>query len=301
MKHEHFKNITDYHKFRNLKGPSHPLVSVIHIPEIEHLNVDEPDKITQDFYMIALKTSVNARMRYGQTEYDFNEGKLMFVAPRQVYAVQATGQLSHKGWLLLMHPDFLWNTSLAEKINGYDYFDYAVNEAIFLSDKEKTNIEKILQNIDEECKNHTDIFSKSVIITQIELLLNYAQRFYHRQFITREKENHKILTRFEKILSQKFDGDEAFSNGVPTVRSISESLHLSSGYLSAMLKVLTGKTAQQHIHDKLIEKAKQRLSLPEASISEIAFELGFEYSQSFSKLFKTKTGITPSEFRKSFN
>ena len=295
------KTVSQYHKFRGLPGPAHPLISVFRIEEIAKLKDDEPHHIIQDFYSVALKKNVNCTLRYGQQEYDFDEGKMFFIAPNQVYSLQAKNNLTHSGWLLLIHPDFFWNTSLAKKIKKHEYFGYAVHEALYLSEKEEETIVGILQSIEGECHSNIDKFSKPVIISQIELLLNYADRFYHRQFITREKENHQILVRLEQILTDYFNNENLTNNGLPSVLDISNALNVSPNYLSGLLKVLTGKSTQQHIHDKLIEKAKEKLSISELSISEIAYVLGFEYPQSFSKLFKSKTSLTPSEFRQSFN
>ena len=295
------KTVSQYHKFRGLPGPAHPLISVFRIEEIAKLRDDEPTHIIQDFYSVALKRNFKGEMRYGQQAYDFDEGRLFFIAPHQVYSLQGQKNLTHSGWLLLIHPDFFWNTSLLRKIKQYAYFGYAVHEALYLSEKEEETMVGVLQSIEVECCSNIDKFSKPVIISQIELLLNYADRFYHRQFITREKENHEILVRLEKILSDYFNNENLVSNGLPSVLDISNALNISPNYLSGLLKVLTGKSTQQHIHDKLIEKAKEQLSVSELSISEVAYELGFEYSQSFSKLFKSKTGLTPSEFRQSFH
>ena len=295
------KTISQYHTFRELAGPTHPLISAFRIEEIAKLKADEPHHIIQDFYSVALKKNVNGTLHYGQQAYDFDEGKLFFIAPNQVYSLHANKNLTHSGWLLLIHPDFFWNTSLLKKIKQYEYFGYSVREALCLSEKEEDTMVGILQSIREECHSNIDTFSKPIVISQIELLLNYADRFYHRQFITREKENHQILVRLEKILTDYFNDEDLVSHGLPSVLDIAGSLNVSSNYLSGLLKVLTGKSTQQQIHDKLIEKAKEKLSISELSINEIAYELGFEYSQSFSKLFKSKTGLTPSAFRRSFN
>ncbi len=301
MQPHRFQTIGQYHKFRGLPGPAYPLISVVRIEDIKNLNDEEPKRLIQDFYMVALKNNVNATMQYGQQEYDFNEGTLIFLAPNQLYAIQADGDLTHKGWLLLIHPDFFWNTSLARTIKNYAYFHYDINEALHLSEKEEKTVVGILQNIDEECQSNIDKFSKAVIISHLETLLNYADRFYNRQFITREKQNHEILARLESILSDHFNTlEKGLDNGIISVTDIASFLNVSPNYLSNLLQVLTGKSTQQHIHDKLIEKAKERLAISELSINEIAYELGFEYSQSFSKLFKSKTGQTPSEFRNSF-
>ena len=295
------KTVSQYHKFRGLPGPAHPLISVFRIEEITKLRNDEPEHIVQDFYSVALKKNVNTTLHYGQQAYDFDEGKLFFIAPHQVYSLRGRKNLTHSGWLLLIHPDFFWNTSLMRKIKQYEYFGYSVNEALYLSEKEEETVVGTLQSIEEECRSNIDKFSKPVIISQIELLLNYADRFYHRQFITREKENHRILAQLEKVLTDYFNNENLMGNGLLSVLDVSNSLNISPNYLSGLLKVLTGKSTQQHIHDKLIEKAREKLSISELSISEIAYDLGFEYSQSFSKLFKSKTGLTPSEFRQSFN
>lgn len=203
--------------------------------------------------------------------------------------------------MLLVHPDFLWNTSLAKSIKNYDYFDYSVNEALFLSDKEESIIDSVVQNIKQEYHSNIDKFSQNIIISQIETLLNYAERFYQRQFITRKITNHQILNRLEELLDDYFRNDEAIRKGLPTVQSVAEKLNVSVSYLSSLLKVITGQSTQQHIHDKVIEKAKEKLSTTDLSISEIAYELGFEHPQSFSKLFKAKTHLSPLEFRQSFN
>jgi AraC-like DNA-binding protein len=272
--------------------------------EISHSSENNQVSWIQDFYTIGLKRDVLGKFRYGQQEYDFDEGLLSFIAPRQVFSVEVldneeTAQPS--GWLLLIHPDFLWNTPLAKNIKQYDFFGYAVHESLFLSDKEEIAIVGILQNIQQEYHSNIDKFSQGIIISQIELLLNYAERFYNRQFITRQITNHKTLDRLENLLTDYFNNDDLVAKGLPTVHDISDKLHVSPNYLSGLLKTLTGQSTQQHIHNKLLEKAKEKLSATELSVSEIAYELGFEHPQSFSKLFKTKTEMTPLEFRRTFN
>lgn len=301
MKPKIFKTISEYHQFRGLPRPEHPMVSVINFESITHIRDDEPKSIVQDFYAIALKKNINCKMNYGQQEYDFDEGTMFFISPGQVYSIQANAALTHMGWLLLIHPDFFWNTSLSKTIKQYEYFSYSVNEALYLSGKEEVTITSVLRNIEQEYHSNIDKFSQPVILAQLELLLNYADRFYHRQFITRKITNHKILTRLEEILKEYFNSDSLIEKGLPTVNDIAQSLNVSPNYLSGLLKVLTGQSTQQHIHDKLIEKAKEKLSLTNLSVSEIAYELGFEHSQSFSKLFKTKTNLSPLQFRQSFN
>ena len=293
--------IAEWHEFRYLPKPEHPLISVINFENITRLRDDEPKSIINNFYTISLKRSFNAKMKYGQQEYDFNEGVMFFLSPGQVFSIEANKEIKHTGWSLVVHPEFLWNTPLAQKIKQYEYFTYSVHEALHLSEKEEAMIVGIIKNIEQEYHANIDKFSQDVIIAQLELLFTYAERFYQRQFITRKITNHQILNRLEIILNEYFNSDSLAKRGLPTVHYVAEALNVSPNYLSGLLKVLTGQTTQQHIHDKLIEKAKERLTTTNLSVSEIAFELGFEHSQSFSKLFKSKSSLSPLEFRQSFN
>jgi AraC-like DNA-binding protein len=295
------KTISEYHQVMGLPKPEHPLISVINFESIKHPPYDESIRVLFNFYSISLKRNFNGKMKYGQQEYDFDEGIMFFISPGQVFGIEVEkgAALQHSGWLLLVHPDFLWNTQLAKTIKQYEYFDYSVHEALFLSEKEETTITGIMQNIGQEYHSNIDKFSQDVIIAQLELLLTYAERFYHRQFITRKITNHKILNRLEEILAAYFRSDTLAKKGLPTVQYIAEALNISPTYLSGLLKALTGQSTQQHIHDKLMEKAKEKLSATDLSVSEIAYELGFEHPQSFSKLFKTKTNLSPLEFRQS--
>ncbi len=246
----------------------------------------------------------NVKMRYGQSPFDFNEGIMSFMAPKQVFSIEVDKkekEVTRTGWVIYIHPDFIWNTPLAKSIRQYDFWSYTLHEALFLSAREEATINTIVSNIHQEYNTSIDKFSKQIIISQIESLLTYADRFYHRQFITREKPNHQLLTRLENLLHQYFDSDEMLKNGLPSVKYIAEQLHLSPKYLSNMARILTGKNTQQHIHDKLIEKAKEKLATTDLTVSEIAYMLGFEHLPSFSKLFKAKTNLSPLEFRATFN
>lgn len=295
------KSISEFHRLRGLPQPEHPLISVVDYAAISN-NVE--GNVIFDFYSISIKRGVAGKMIYGQQEYDFDEGIMYFIAPNQVFGRIETNKNTvskPSGWILLIHPDFLWNTPLAKTIRHYEYFGYAVNEALFLSEKEEATIKDIIKNIQQEYHSNIDKFSQSIIISQIETLLNYAERFYHRQFITRKITNHQILDRVEALLADYFNKEDLPEKGLPTVQYIATALNVSPNYLSSMLKVLTGQSTQQHIHDKLIEKAKEKLSTTDLSVSEIAYELGFEHPQSFSKLFKTKTNLSPLGFRQSFN
>ena len=303
MQPKRFKSIAEFHEFRGLPKPENPLVSVVNLETIQHLDESEPSGLVLDFYSISIKRCLSTKIKYGQQQYDFDEGVMFFIAPGQVFSIEVDHSSTSKrsGWILLVHPDFLWNSHLAKTIKQYEYFDYSVNEALFLSDKEEATIINIIQNIQKEYQSNIDKFSQDIIIAQLELLLNYSDRFYNRQFITRKITNHTILDRLEDMLNEYFDSDDLIKKGLPTVQHIAETLNVSPNYLSGLLKSLTGQSTQQHIHDKLIEKAKEQLSTTSLSVSEIAYELGFEHPQSFSKLFKTKTNFSPLEFRQSFN
>ena len=300
---QRIKTISEFHRLRDLPKPEHPLVSVVDYSAIKRPTDMGEINIVLDFYMISQKRGIGGKMYYGQQEFDFDEGVMAFIEPNQVFRIQSDPHSTEKrsGWMLLIHPDFLWNTPLAKSIKQYDYFDYSVNEALFLSEKEQNTLNSIIENIRQEYHTNMDRFSKQIIISQIESLLNYSERFYHRQFLTREKSNHQILGRLEDLLTDYFNSENLTLQGLPTVHYIAERLHVSPKYLSGLLKTLTGQSTQQHIHEKLISKAKEKLSTTNLSVSEIAYELGFEHSQSFSKLFKTKTEMSPLEFRASFN
>jgi AraC-like DNA-binding protein len=210
-------------------------------------------------------------------------------------------EVTKSGWAIYIHPDFIWNTSLAKSIKQYDFWDYSLHEALFLSAKEEAIITNIILNIKQECEANIDNYSKPIIISHVESLLNYADRFYHRQFITREKAAHQLLDRLETVLDDYFSSTDLVNRALPTVRYVADQLNLSPKYLSNLLRVLTGQNTQQHIHGKLIEKAKEKLSTTNLTVSEIAYELGFEHLPSFSKLFKTRTNLSPLAFRASFH
>lgn len=298
-----FKKISDYHKFATIDGPEHPLISLIDYSQIQYPADISDIKWVQGYYAVGLKRNVAYKFFYGQQEYDFDEGIMTFISPNQVMSLTNNPNVKNKpsGWLLLIHPDFLWNTPLAKQIKHYAFFGYTINEALFLSEKEEAMMVEILKNIQNEYRSNIDKFSQKIIISQLELLLNYAERFYERQFITRNISNHQILAQLEAILNSLFDNNKLIENGVPTVQEVADRLNLSPNYLSSTLNSLTGQSTQNHIHNKLIEVAKIQLSTTHNSISEIAYNLGFEYPASFSKLFKSKTQMSPNEFRKTFN
>jgi AraC family transcriptional regulator, transcriptional activator of pobA len=251
---------------------------------------------------MSFKPKLGRKIKYGQGYYDFDEGGLLFAAPNQVVGGVNDEEVSVCSlYTLLIHPDFFLRYPLAKKIKQYGFFSYAANEALHLSDKEKATIISIFSIMDEELNSRIDDFSQDVNISQIELLLNYANRFYKRQFLTRKAVSSELLQKLEEILDEYFSNEISLSQGVPTVQYLSEQLNISSSYLSDMLRSLTGQSAQQHIHQKLIEKAKEILSTTSLSVGEVAYQLGFEHPQSFSKLFKTKTNLSSIGFRRSFN
>lgn len=296
------KTISEFHRLKGLPQPEHPLISVIDYSTMNCSPEIEATSFVFDFYNIAIKRGINAKLKYGQQEYDFNEGAMFFISPNQVFGIEPQNNTSKRtGWMLLIHPDFFWNTPLAKSIKSHEFFNYSVNEALFLSEKEENILKQLIQNIQQEYLSNIDVFSQNIIISQIETLLQFSERFYQRQFITRKKANHQLLERLENLVDDYFEDENLRSKGLPSVQFISDRLNVSPTYLRSLLKLLTGENTQQYIHNKLIEKAKEKLSVTDLSISEIAFELGFEHSQSFSKLFKTKTNLSPLEFRQLFN
>lgn len=292
-------SVSELHRLLELPKPAHPLVSVINMDNIKCHFDDNLTSVIYNFYSICIKKGFNGKLKYGQNYYDFDEGIMTFFSPGQVIATVVDNDTALSGWWLVVHPDFIRSHALGKTIKDYGFFSYATHEALHLSDKEEAMIAALMQNIDAEYQSVTDNFSHGVMISQIDLLLTYCNRFYSRQFITREQANSDLLVNLEQLLSDYFDSGTR--SGLPTVQYISEQLHVSPNYLSDMLRTLTGQSTQQHIHNKLIEKAKEILTTTQLSVSEIAYQLGFEHPQSFSKLFKNKTDATPLAFRNSFN
>jgi AraC family transcriptional activator of pobA len=295
-----FITISETHKAFGLPKPQHPLISLVHFNESNPFNTSmAPIYDLLSFYKITFITDNNGRLKYGRDYYDYDEGSVLFLAPNQLVGSTDYNSKTYC-YILLIHPDFLMGHPLASKIRQYGYFAYSANEALHLSDTEKENILSIYRNMEKELSSRVDEFSQELMIAHIELLLSYVNRYYKRQFITRKVVNDDILSKTEAILDTYLNSQQSLYDGVPTVQFLSEKLNLSPGYLSDMLRSLIGQNAQQYIHEKLIEKAKERLTTTQLSMSEIAYELGFEHSQSFSKLFKSKTNQSPMEFRASF-
>jgi AraC family transcriptional activator of pobA len=294
-----FNSISDLHRMLGLPKPLHPLVSLVDNTKIGIDKEQLPTSFSLNFYKISYKIGLQGKIRYGQSYYDFDEGGLVFTSPNQLLAT--TDDTEYKGHTLLFHPDFIRNHPLGKNIKNFGFFSYAANEALHLSEKERTVVFSIFANIEYELQSSIDDFSQDVIIALLELLLSYSNRFYKRQFITRKAVNNDLLAKLESLIDDYFNSKTALTKGLPTVNYLAGELNVSPRYLSDMLRSLTGQNAQQHIHSKLIAKAKEILSVSNLSVAEIAYQLGFEHPQSFNKLFKQKTNLSPLEFRQSFN
>ena len=294
-------SVSELHKLMGLPKPKHPLVSLVNYNDIQYAAIEDSVKAILNFYTVSIKHNADCKFNYGQNYYDFDEGVLAFMEPGQIASGTQTGNLRADGWLLVFHPDLIRNYPIGKNIKNYGFFSYAVNEALHLSESEEAMLGEIFRNIEKEYNHSIDQFSQDVMVSQIELLLNYSNRFYNRQFITRKTASSDLLTKMEILLDEYFGNDKTLESGLPTVHFFAEKLNLSPNYLSDMLRIATGQSTQQHIHNKLIEKAKEALTTTNLSVSEIAYGLGFEHPQSFNKLFKSKVNISPLEYRASFN
>ncbi len=298
-------SLSEFHRLLSIPPPLHPLVSVALVSEIHAVNSELWKQFSTDFYTISLKNNIQSKVKYGQQYYDFDKGTMIFTAPKQVQSVEVNetnvfNKTIGMGYVLMFHADFLKKKSLQTTIKNYGFFSYSINEALHLSEQEEKDIVEIFQKIEKEYQ-HIDKHTQDIILSQIDLLLNYCNRFYERQFITRKAANNDLLSKTEQLLNDYFDNYETLKNGLITVDYLANKLNISANYFSDMLRSLTGQNAQQHIHKKLIEVAKEKLLNTNLSISEIAYELGFEQPQSLSRLFKKKTNQSPMEFRQSFN
>lgn len=303
MKNNHLHivhSISEQHRILSLPRPDHPLVSVFNFDDMQYSADERYRNLVLDMYCISIKRNLQAKIRYGQGYYDFDEGVMLFTAPNQVIS---NIEQDHKpqGWCVVFHPDFIRQYPLGKKIKDYGFFDYSANEALHLSEKEEIMLIDIMQMLQREIKTPIDLFSQDVVVAHLELLLSYSNRFYNRQFITRKDASNNTLAKFETLLSDYFSAPEMPQEGLPSVQYFSEQLNISANYLTDMLKNLTGKNTQQHIRDAVIEKAKELLSTTDLSVAEIAYRFGFEHPQSFNKLFKKKMQVTPLAYRRSFN
>jgi AraC-type DNA-binding domain-containing proteins len=290
------ETISELHQISGIEKPRHPLVTVIDYSRVNPQNGPGFGSFACGFYSVNFKT--NCSFLYGRQSFDHNEGTLLCTAPGQIityHPQKATG--AAEGWGLFFHPELIRRSDLGNKINEYTFFNYSENEALHLSEQEQHTLHAIIKQIECEYYSNIDRFSNELIISNIELLLNYCKRFYSRQFLTRTNQNKDVIAEFEKFISDYFNSDKIKDLGIPSVKYCAEAMNLSPNYFSDLLKSETGKNTQEHIHFYLLEKAKGMLVNSSQSINEIAYELGFEYPQNFSKLFKKKTGISPTSFR----
>ncbi len=290
--------INQVHEFYQLKSPRHPLVSVLPIND-DIINFDYGNHTyVSALYHISLKIGVSGSWGYGRNTYDFQDGTMTFIRPNQATTVESNeSQRDTGGWILLFHPDLIRKSSLSQKMKQYNFFSYEVNEALHLSEAEIESVNGLINKIESELDQNIDRHSQGLIVSNIELLLDYCLRYYDRQFYTRTNINQDYSTKFEHLLSEYFESEKPVEQGLPTVKYCGESLNMSPHYLSDLLKKETGKSAQEHIYYYLIDHAKNQLLSTNDTVSQIAFSLGFDYSQHFSKLFKSKTGMTPVEYR----
>jgi len=288
-----FSTIKEYNAFNN-NETLHPLVSVVHLDKAEPRKLK---RLRYEFYTVFLKKIHCGDLRYGLGNYDYEEGTLIFLAPGQVIGESKDEYYQPQGIALVFHPDLIIGTSLGKNIGDYHFFSYAVNEALHLSEQERRIVQDCFDKIEYELKRAIDKHSKQLIVSNIELFLNYCIRFYDRQFITRENVNKGVLERFEELLNGCFFSDKPRNIGLPSVSWCADELHLSANYFGDLIKKETGVSAQEYIQSKVINVAKERIFDNSKSISEIAYDLGFKYPQHFTRLFKQKTGVTPVEYR----
>lgn len=293
---EHFSSVQEFHKYMEWPPPEHPMLGMISIAEAENFHRESSKPITTDCYIISLKYVVAGRMAYGRTKIDFTRGSLLFYAPRQ--SMEWTDvELEKKGFVINVHEEYLRGHSLAEQIKNYGFFSYTVNEALHLSPKEEAIITGIYTNLELEYNAHPDEHSKEIILSLLETLFKYAERFYKRQFIVRKEMHSGISHRFKEVLVKYFETGKFNELGVPNIDWVAKQLAVSPRYLSDSLKAESGKTAIEHIHLYLIDVAKNLLLEPGMNVSSVAYQLGFEYPQYFSRLFKKKVGVSPAMFR----
>ncbi len=295
---QHFKTLSSYFDYLKLPRPEHPMFSVMYAKGNNFLPCpkESSSPIINDCYTISLKKIIKGDLNYGRTKYDFTNGTLICLAPRQVLQWDKSAVFQQKGFSINFHEDFIKGTDLANQIKKYGFFSYAANEALHLSPKEEKLMESIVENIELEYHSNQDEFSKDIIISQLSTLLKYTNRFYERQFLHRKEMSNNLLEKFNSELEIYFDSGQLQDKGIPKIELIASKLSVSQRYLSDTLKIETGKSTTEHLQLYLINEAKNILLNPNKSISEVAYELGFEYPQYFSRLFKKKEGLSPSEY-----
>ena len=299
---KHFKTLSSYLDYLELPRPEHPLLSVFNSKGDGFLPCPKEcsPPITNDCYTISFKKFVEGKLNYGRTQYDFTNGALIFISPRQVLQWDNSVVFKQKGFSINFHEDFLKGTELAQRIKKYAFFSYSVNEALHLSPKEERQIELIVDNIEIEYQNNQDEFSKDIIISQLGTLLKYANRFYERQFLNRKNMSNHLLEQFNHHLDTYFKSGILQKKGIPSIKQIANELSVSQRYLSDTLKKETGKSTTEHLHLLLIDEAKNILLQPNKTVAEVAYQLGFEYPAYFSRLFKKKEGLSPTDYREKY-
>ena len=294
-------SISELHHLLQLPPPRHPLISIFRFEDITCYDDEKLEAVAYNFYCVALKKNFTGLMKYGQQYYDFDEGTMTFFSPKQVVITEIRDDWDLEGFWLVFHPDFIQGYSLATEIKKYDYFSYKVDEALHISAQEELTLNRLLKDIKQEYTRPVDQFSQDVMIKQLGLLLQYCNRYYQRQFLTRNQANSSLLTKFEHLLDGYFEKESSFQRNISDVQYFANQLHVSPNYLSDMLRSITGQSTQQHIQQKRLEKAKELLSTTSLDITQIAYMVGYEYSQSFNKFFKKNTDISPLTFRNQFN
>lgn len=293
----HIKSISEMHRLLQVDKPVHPLISVVKHSEKMNLNFGVDVRINNHLYFISLKEDIQGTFQYGRTSYDFQEGSLVFMRPGQITTSTGNRNPDIGGWSIFFHPDLIRPYALADTIQQRSFFDYDSNEALHISEKEKTSLNEIVRKIKSEIHQNMDSHTQDIIVHNLESLLRYSQRYFDRQFLSRESQNKDFVTEFEKYLHSYFDSDMPSHKGIPSVKQCGESLQMSGKYLSDLLKKETGKSITEHINLHIVETAKNRLLNSSDPIGQIAFSLGFEYPQHFSKMFKNNAGISPKAYR----
>ena len=291
------KSINQIHQLLGLEKPVHPLISVVRHTKVMDLSFANGIRVNSHLYFISLKENIQGAFKYGRQTYDFQEGSLVFMRPKQIVSTQTDIEPDLGGWSIFFHPDLIRAYALADTIEQYTFFDYDSNEALHISEREKDALAEIIEKIETELQQNIDQHTEELIVHNIESLLKYSKRYFDRQFITRKNHHKDYVMLFEKYLNTYFNSDLPLEKGIPTVDNCGEHLKMSGKYLSDLLKKETGKSITEHIHLHIVDKAKNKLLNSEDPISQIAFSLGFEYPQHFSKVFKTNAGVSPKQFR----
>lgn len=293
----HSRSIAEIRTVFGLEKPTHPLITILDTEKLAYGEETVGKRFSSDLYCVALKDS-SCGIDYGRNSYDFDDGVLIFTAPKQVITVKKPQELNQvRGWMLYFHPDLIRNTTLGSKMDVYNFFNYEVHEALHLSENEQNTLNQIVQLIQDEIKERIDNHSQQVLVSNIELLLNYSKRFYERQFNTRSASNIDIVSKVERLLKEYYSDNQLIEKGQPSIQYLADNCHLSASYLSDVLAKETGRSAKDNINDFLVDKAKHLLLGSTDSVSGIAYTLGFNYPHYFGRLFKLKTGKTPQEYR----